>query len=708
MNSMASNISPEEQLRAENVALRLKLEEAEDTLRAIRTGDVDSIVVETEDGPQLFTLQGLDAESNHFRGDILAQVSDAVIAVDAEQRVIYLNAAAERQYHLSTSDALGRQLGEIYTQHWPHTATEAVMWATLHERGEWRGETIHRTHDGRDIAVETSVTALRGASGAPIGYVGVSRDITERKRTDLELQHISVLLDTLLQTAPIGFCFLDRGRRFVRINERLAEMNGISAEAHLGRQASEILPNLDEALRDVTDRILATGEAVLNHEFSGETPAAPGVTRFWNESWYPVRDGTGEVMGFGAVVEEITARKQAEAALREADGRKDEFLATLAHELRNPLAPIRTGVHLLRKVADRNPRIDALAAMMERQVSHMVRLVDDLLDVGRVATGKLLLQKESVLLSSVLTDAVEAARPLVKERGLALTLTLPPAPIELDLDPVRITQVISNLLNNAAKFTDSTGRIGVTVAHQPNEVVISVSDTGVGLAAEDLPRIFDLFAQVNPSRDHTQGGLGIGLALSKRLAEMHGGTLHAISAGVGLGSEFVLRLPLLSQAASTATPSQADDPVPSATSRRILVVDDSRDGADMLSMLLRDDGHDLQVAYDGESALTVAEVFRPEVVLLDIGLPMMNGYEVCRHMRARTWAKGLVVIALTGWGAEEDRRRGQHAGIDHYMVKPVAPAALRQILATPAGGSDASKSELHSSAKGRLPAQGCD
>jgi len=317
MDNMTHQANPEEQLRAENAELRARLEETEETLRAIRSGEVEALVIETADGPQIFALQGLDAESNRSRGEILAQVSDSVIVVDAEERVTYLNAAAERRYRVSASDVLGRQLSEIYTRHWPHAEAEAAMWAALREHGEWRGEIIHRTHDGREIAVEKGITALRDAFGAPAGYVSVLHDITERKHSAAELQRVSTLLDTLLRTAPIGFCFLDRDLRCMRINERLAEMNGISAEAHVGRHVSEILPTLVETLRDVTGRILATGEAVLNHEFSGETPAAPGVTRFWNESWYPVRDGAGEILGFGGVIEEITARKQAEAALHE-------------------------------------------------------------------------------------------------------------------------------------------------------------------------------------------------------------------------------------------------------------------------------------------------------------------------------------------------------------------------------------------------------
>jgi len=312
---MTSNNSPEQKLRAENAALRARLEEAEDTLRAIRSGEVDSLVVETDAGPQVFSLDTAEAASNRLRGEILAQVSDAVIAVDREERITFFNAAAERQYRVRSDEVLGRKISEIYAHHWPSPDAEAATRSALREHGAWRGEIAQRLHDGRELHVESSWTMLRGADGADIGMVAAIHDITERKRRAAELHRVSILLDTLLHTAPIGFCFLDRDLRFARINERLAEMNGISAEAHQGRHVSEILPTLVEQIRDVTGRILATGEAVLNHEFSGETPAAPGVRRFWKESWYPVPAGGGEVMGFGVIIEEITSQKHAEETI---------------------------------------------------------------------------------------------------------------------------------------------------------------------------------------------------------------------------------------------------------------------------------------------------------------------------------------------------------------------------------------------------------
>jgi len=939
--------SPEAQLRRENAELRARLEEAEDTLRAIRTGEADALIVETADGPQVFTLQGLDAESSRFRGEILAQVSDAVIAMDLDQCVTYVNAAAERQYRVSAGDVLGRQLSHIFSRQWPSAAAEAAMWAAFRENGEWRGEIIHHTHDGRELQVDAWLTRLRDADGAEAGMVTAIRDITERKRRAAELQRVSVLLDTLLRTAPIGFCFLDRDLRFVRINDRLAEINGIAAEAHLGRHVSEIVPTLAETIRDVTGRILATGEAELNHEFSGETPAAPGLMRFWSESWYPVRDDAGEVMGFGGVVEDITARRQAEHALREshefhrrvldnnlaafvgvttpdgtvtyanraplaaagipasevigkkfwdcywwsyspevqvqlreaceraaggevvrydvpvrmaddtrmwidfqvaplrdtdgrithlipsameiamrraaeeklraseertrlateatevgiwewniltnvirwdaqmfrlygiaptADGfvqysdwsqsmlpnylpenertlqdtvhrggqrqrefrirrrddgavrhiescetaranaqgetewvvgtnldvtdrktaelqlrqlaadlsdaahRKDEFLATLAHELRNPLAPIRNGLQLLMMPGMQAAAVEQARSMMDRQLTHMVRLIDDLMDVSRITQGKLQLRKEHVPLAAVLESALETIRPLVERMGQELTVTLPQQPLMVDADATRLAQVFQNLLHNAVKYSDRGGHIQLNVEVQERGVVVTVKDTGIGIAADQLPRIFQMFTQLDRSLEMARGGLGIGLTLVKRLVEMHGGRVEVMSEGLGRGSEFVVRLPIV---VDSSTPQESVDEAEHSvrSSFRILVVDDNRDGADSLAEMLKMVGNDTRTAYDGQAGVDAAGEFRPDVILLDIGLPKLNGYEACRRIRNEPWGAGVVLIALTGWGQDEDRRRSHEAGFDRHLVKPVDPQALMKLLA---------------------------
>jgi PAS domain S-box-containing protein len=303
-------------LRAENAELRARLAEAEDTLLAIRAGDVDALVVEGDDGPQIFTLQGLDAEQNRSRGEMLAQVSDSVIAVDNEEHITFLNAAAERQYGIRADEVVGRKLNSVITRHWPSPEAEAEMWTAMGERGEWHGEMIHRTHDGRELHIESSAAALRGPDGERIGVVRTIRDVSGRKQLELEKAEALRLLDTLLTHAPVGFVFLDLDLRFVRINDRLAEINGLTIAAHLGKTVAEILPTLEATLREVTARILATGQPVLDHEFSGETARMPGITRYWNQSWYPVHDERGEIIGFGGVVDEITERKRAEEALR--------------------------------------------------------------------------------------------------------------------------------------------------------------------------------------------------------------------------------------------------------------------------------------------------------------------------------------------------------------------------------------------------------
>ncbi len=686
---------PDEQLRAVNADLRARLEEAEDTLRAIRSGEVEALVVETADGPQVFSLASADATSNRLRGEILSQVSDAVIAMDLEQCVTYLNAAAERLYRTSAGDVLGRQLSHIFSRQWPSAEAEAAMWAALREHGEWRGEISHRTHDGRELQVEAWLTLLRDADGAASGMVTAIRDITERKHSEAETQRVSALLDALLRTAPIGFCFLDRDLHYLRINERLAEINGIAAEAHLGRHVSEIVPTLADSLRGVTGRILATGEAELNHEFSGETPSAPGVMRIWNESWYPVHDGAGEVMGFGGVVEEITERKHAEIQLRqlaaelsEADRRKDEFLATLAHELRNPLAPIRNGLQLMMMPGVQAATVEQARSMMDRQLTHMVRLIDDLMDVSRITRGKLALRKEHVSLAAVVNIAVEASRPMVEQTGQELTVTLPQQPLIVDADTTRLAQVFQNLLNNAAKYSDRGGHIQLNVERQESDVVVTVKDNGIGIAADQLPLIFSMFTQVDRSSEISRGGLGVGLTLVNRLVEMHGGRVEAMSEGPGKGSEFVVRLPIVVEA---STPQESGGAAEHSvrSSFRILVVDDNRDGADTLSEMLKMAGNDTRTAYDGQEGVDAAREFRPDVILLDIGLPTLDGHEACRRIRAQAGGESVVLIALTGWGQDDDRRRSHDAGFDHHMVKPVDPRALMELLARLGVGDEA-------------------
>jgi CheY-like chemotaxis protein/two-component sensor histidine kinase len=371
-------------------------------------------------------------------------------------------------------------------------------------------------------------------------------------------------------------------------------------------------------------------------------------------------------------------------ALRETDRRKDEFLATLAHELRNPLAPISNALQILRM-----PRLDAGTVersrdMMERQVHHLVRMVDDLLDVSRVMRGKIELRRERVELAMIVARAVETVQPLLDAQQHQLSVHLPLESLPIDADPVRLAQVVGNLLTNAAKYTEPGGRIWLTAERDGDAAALRVRDTGIGIAPHMLPRIFELFVQVDHASTKAQGGLGIGLTLVKNLVEMHNGTVEACSEGLGKGSEFVVRLPLSTQGVDQDHGGEAGWPAaesPSPSGYRLLIVDDNRDAANSLAVLLELQGHEVQVAYSGLAALEMSKTYTPDLVFMDIGMPGMDGYETARRMREQPDLGSVVLTALTGWGQQADRRRTAEAGFDHHLVKPPDPQALENVLA---------------------------
>ncbi len=378
----------------------------------------------------------------------------------------------------------------------------------------------------------------------------------------------------------------------------------------------------------------------------------------------------------------LTARARVEAAMRDADRRKDEFLAILAHELRNPLAPVRNLLPVLRLLGGADGESRRVAEMLERQVTHLVRLVDDLMEVSRITRGKIELRKECVELASVVRGAVETSLPLIEAAGVNLSVSLHEGPMVVDGDPVRLTQVFANLMNNAAKFTGRGGHIWVTGVCEGGWAEVSVRDDGCGIPADMLPRVFDLFTQAGePGRSH--GGLGIGLALVRRLVQMHGGQVAAASAGPGAGSELLVRLPLAAAGANAAAPRPAC--VRPLGPGRVLVVDDHHDAADSLGMLLRQRGAEVRVEYGGPAALRAIEEYRPAVALLDIGMPGMDGYELAQRIRALPSGSDMTLIALTGWGQEDDRRRTKEVGFDHHLIKPADIEALERLLSAPPG-----------------------
>jgi CheY-like chemotaxis protein/two-component sensor histidine kinase len=371
-----------------------------------------------------------------------------------------------------------------------------------------------------------------------------------------------------------------------------------------------------------------------------------------------------------------------EEKLREADRRKDEFLAMLAHELRNPLAAVRSATEVLRHIDAPGSQLPAMRAVIERQTDQLVRMVDDLLDVSRISQGKLVLRKETIDLSAAVERAVETSQPLIEAGRHRLVVRLPPEPLQLEGDLPRLSQAVSNVLNNAAKYTEPGGHIELTVETVANEARLRVKDNGIGIPAEILPSVFDLFAQADRALHRAQGGLGIGLTLVKNIVEMHGGRAEAFSGGPGQGSEIVLHLPLAGAPCPAGLPDSGEASPGSAapSSRRILVVDDNVDSAESLAMLLEINGHEVRTAHDGADAVEIAGAFRPRIALLDIGLPTLDGYEVARRLRQQPEMRNAVLIALTGYGQSEDRRKSMEAGFDHHLTKPVDFEVLKALL----------------------------
>jgi PAS domain S-box-containing protein len=394
----------------------------------------------------------------------------------------------------------------------------------------------------------------------------------------------------------------------------------------------------------------------------------------------PIRDADGRLLGAVNVLVDITDRKVAEETLRSTNRYKDEFLATLAHELRNPLAPLRNAVQILGMKIPKCEDTASAMSVIDRQLRHMTRLIDDLMDLSRITRNKLELQCEQVKLADIVHAALETSQPLIEAGAHGFTLQMPGEPIVLRADATRLAQVISNLLNNAAKFTPRGGHITLRVSRQADEAVLSIGDTGVGIPLEALPVIFEMFGQADPSIERSHTGLGVGLTLVRRLVELHGGTVEARSEGRDRGSEFVVRLPLMTTSAQLETNVHPDAADAQSQSLRILVVDDNIDSAITMAALLSLQGHDVRTAHDGAQAMDEVNRFQPDVAILDIGMPKMNGYTVARGIRERMGEAQPLLIAVTGWGQEEDRHRSTAAGFDHHLVKPVDPAVLISLL----------------------------
>jgi two-component system CheB/CheR fusion protein len=522
-----------------------------------------------------------------------------------------------------------------------------------------------------------NVEPLRDHRGALRGAIATFVDITERRRAEELQRETEARFRRLADQAPV-LIWLNDLEGCVYVNREYLRFVGRSFEEVRGMAWAEAVHAED------VDGYLAAYRRALADRVAFDAQfrfrRADGEYRWMKSSGLPRLTTDGSLVGFVGCSFDITDVNQAIEALRESDRRKDEFLATLAHELRNPLAPLRNGLAILRLSGD---GYDAapIVGVMERQLAHLVRLVDDLVDVSRISRGKIGLRRERIDLASAMGEAAAIARPRIEEAGHRFTVWLPKSPVMVDGDPTRLAQVVANLLDNAAKYTDRGGEVRLSVVERDGEATVSVEDTGVGIAETMLPRIFDMFTQVDRPLDRSQGGLGIGLTLVKRLVEMHGGVVEASSEGAGRGSRFAVRIPIATDAAGDAAGEQAAAPrAEGAVARRVLVVDDNCDASSSLAAMLRLMGHDARTAVDGVEALTTAAAFRPDLVLLDIGMPRMNGYEVCRRIRLEPWGTKMRLVAVTGWGQEEDKRRAHDAGFDHHLTKPVDPAALARLL----------------------------
>jgi PAS domain S-box-containing protein len=517
----------------------------------------------------------------------------------------------------------------------------------------------------------------------PERMVGVCLDVTDRR-------HAEERFRLAVEAAPAAMIMVDQRGKIVLVNALTQQLLGFTRGELVGQSIDQLVPPRYRDrhaeyragfIADSRQRPMGGGrELYVLRKDGSEVPVEIGLS--------PLETADGRFVL--AAVTDITQRRQAASALQEADRRKDEFLAMLAHELRNPLGAITNAAQLLKQLGPPEGNLRWARDVIERQAAHLARIVDDLLDVSRISRGQIILRREPILLASAVSLALETAGPLMESRSQRFSSAAAADAIWVEGDATRLAQVIENLLSNASRYTEPGGAISLVLQREASDAVVKVRDTGIGIAAEILPRVFDLFVQAERTPDRAPGGLGLGLTLARRLTEMHGGRLEAFSAGPGQGSEFVVRLPLLAEEPRAETHARPGSVrVQETVKRRILVVDDNADSAEALALALCVTGHEVRMAADGPSALVAAVEFRPQVVLLDIGLPGMDGYEVGRQLREERACEGTVLVALTGYGQDDDRRRSRAAGFDHHLVKPVTPDAILAVLrpARPPSGS---------------------
>lgn len=612
-----------------------------------------------------------------FEG-ITSTTPDFVYLFDTAGRFIYANRHLLEVWGMELTDVTGKTCLELGHEQWHHDMHMREIAQIIETKRPIKGEVPFKApRTGIYGVYEYIFTPVLGPDGNVEFVAGTTRDVTERKRAEEALIESEARFQRMADGAPVFLWVAGRDKQCTYFNKPWLEFTGRTMEQELGYGWTEgVHPDdVDRCIEIYTNNFDARKPFTMEYRLRRHD----GELRWLLDSGIPLYGTDENFVGYIGSCIDISERRQMEEALKEADRCKDEFLATLAHELRNPLAPLRNALHVLRLSAGDERAAERTYAMMERQVNHLVRLVDDLLEVSRITRGKIELKRESVELAAVIRSAIETSQPLIEAARHRFIVSLPEEELLLDADPVRLTQVFANLLNNAAKYMEPGGDVRLTAWREEDTAVVSVQDMGLGISAEALPHVFDLFTQIDRSAGRAQGGLGIGLALAQSLAQLHGGSLSARSAGLGQGSEFIVRLPLRTRPGGETVETRH---TALQSLRRILVVDDNRDAADSLALLLKCLGADVHVVYNGPAALEAMETFKPSVVLLDIGMPGMDGHEVARQIRQQSRFQDVTLIALTGWGQEADRSRSQAAGFDHHLTKPADIDALQALLAS--------------------------
>jgi PAS domain S-box-containing protein len=594
-----------------------------------------------------------------------------VIRVSADLRYVWVNRVFASWVGKSPDEIIGRPVAEVLAERDWRDLRPHVERALDGERVEY--ERPAQFADG-ERWIYSVMEPTRDERGAPNGLVAVISDIQSRKEAEAALTSAREQIQLVADSMPAAVALCSRDLRYVWINRRYAEWIGMAPEQVVGQPIAGVIgEDILDLIRPHVERVLG-GEQV---EYERLTRLAGLGERWVRNVFAPTRDGSGWI----AVGTDIHDRKLMEETLHQAERRKDEFLATLAHELRNPLAPIRNAVAILGKKDALDPELSWSREVIERQVDQMSRLIDDLLDIARIAAGKLLIRKERLPLERAIDMALETSRPYINAAGHSLSVLLPSERVTVAADPARLAQVFSNLLNNAARYTERHGEIALTAEVDGNEVAVSVQDNGIGFSPEVAGKLFEPFSQLTRSNERSHGGLGIGLSLVQGIVSLHGGSVQARSRGPGHGAEFIVRLPLpkYTDPVSEAKPATQAKAQTSVGGVKVLVADDNRDAADSLQRILSLYGYEVEVAYDGTAAIELDWAFRPKVAVLDIGMPGASGLEVARSIR-QTRGGVVTLIALTGWGQEGDRRRAMEAGFDYHLTKPVDPGALNDLL----------------------------